>query len=178
MKRVLLHVCCGICSAWAVEKLQNDGFQVSGFFYNPNIQPEEEYRKRLIAAQKVFELLKIELLVGDYLPGRWLEKVKGLEDELEGGKRCLVCFRSRLEEAKRKADELAIEHFTSTLSISPHKDFQVIREIGSSLSPAGFLAYDFKKENGFKKSSLFSREHQIYRQNYCGCLYSMIKAKT
>jgi len=178
MKRVLLHVCCGICSAWSVEKLQNDGFQVIGFFYNPNIQPEEEYQKRLIAAQKVFELLKIELLVGEYLPGLWLEKVRGLEDEPEGGRRCFVCFRSRLEAAKRKADELAIDYFTSTLSISPHKDFQVISEIGFSLSPGGFLAYNFKKENGFKKSNLFSQEHQLYRQNYCGCFYSRARAKT
>lgn len=178
MKRVLLHVCCGICSAWAVEKLQNDGFQVTGFFYNPNIQPEEEYQKRLVAAQKVFELLKVELLIGEYLPGPWLEKVKGLEDEPEGGRRCVVCFRSRLEAAKRKADELVFDYFTSTLSISPHKDFQVISEIGYSLSPSGFLAYNFKKEDGFKKSSLFSREHQLYRQNYCGCFYSESRAKT
>jgi predicted adenine nucleotide alpha hydrolase (AANH) superfamily ATPase len=174
MKRILLHVCCGICSAWAVAKLQNDGFQVIGFFYNPNIQPEEEYQKRLIAAQKVFELLKVELLVGQYLPGLWLEKVKGLENEPEGKRRCLICFRSRLEAAKNKADELAIDYFTSTLSISPHKDFQALREIGSSLSPAGFLPYNFKKENGFKKSSFFFREHQLYRQSYCGCLYSRV----
>jgi len=178
MKRVLLHVCCGICSAWAVEKLQNDGFHVIGFFYNPNIQPEEEYQKRLVAAQKAFELLKVELLVGEYLSAPWLEKVNGLEDEPEGGRRCLVCFRSRLEATKLKADELAVDYFTSTLSISPHKDFQVIREIGFSLSPAGFLDYNFKKENGFKKSNLFSQEHQLYRQNYCGCLYSKTPAKT
>jgi len=178
MKRVLLHVCCGICSAWAVEKLQNEGFQVIGFFYNPNIQPEEEYQKRLIAAQKAFEILKIELLVERYLPGPWLEKVKGLEDEPEGGRRCLVCFRCRLGATKRKADELAIDYFSSTLSISPHKNFQVISEIGFSLSPQGFLAYNFKKENGFRKSNLFSREHQLYRQSYCGCLYSKAQAKT
>ncbi|MCX5708241.1 MAG: epoxyqueuosine reductase QueH [Candidatus Omnitrophica bacterium] len=174
MKKVLLHICCGICSSWAIEKLKIDGFQVCGFFYNPNIQPEEEYFKRLAVAQKVAEFHRIELLAGKYDPDKWQQEVKGRENDPEGGKRCLVCFHFRLKETFRKAVELGIEHFTTTLTISPHKNFEVIKNIGSSLSPEGFLAYNFKKEDGFKKSNKFCREHELYRQNYCGCLYSRI----
>jgi epoxyqueuosine reductase len=174
MKRVLLHICCGICSSWAIEKLKIDGFQVCGFFYNPNIQPEEEYFKRLAAAKKVAGFHGIELLSGKYDPDKWQDAVKGRENEPEGGKRCPVCFRFRLEETLRQARELGIARFTTTLTISPHKDFEVIKNIGASLSPEGFLAYNFKKEDGFKRSNKFSREHELYRQDYCGCLYSRL----
>jgi epoxyqueuosine reductase len=172
MEEVLLHICCGICSSWAIEKLKIDGYRVRGFFYNPNIQPEEEYAKRLEVAQKVAAFHGIELLAGKYDPDKWQESVQGLENEPEGGKRCPVCFRFRLEETWRKARELGIPRITTTLTISPHKDFGVIKNIGASLCPGCFLAYNFKKEDGFKKSGRFSREHGLYRQNYCGCLYS------
>jgi epoxyqueuosine reductase len=172
MKQVLLHICCGICSSWAIEKLKVDGFQVRGFFYNPNIQPEEEYFKRLEVAQRVAQFHGIELLAGKYDPDKWQEAIKGLDNEPEGGKRCPICFKLRLEETWRKARELGIPQITTTLTISPHKDFEAIKSIGSSISRKGFLAYNFKKEDGFKKSNKFSREHELYRQNYCGCLYS------
>jgi predicted adenine nucleotide alpha hydrolase (AANH) superfamily ATPase len=174
MKQVLLHICCGICSSWAIEKLKIDGFQIKGFFYNPNIQPEEEYFRRLAVARKVAELNQIELLIGEYFPDKWQEQIKGLEREPEGGMRCPVCFKLRLEETWRKARELGISRITTTLTISPHKNFELIKSIGLSLSPGCFLAYDFKKEDGFKKSHKFCREHDLYRQNYCGCLYSRI----
>jgi len=174
MKRVLLHICCGICSSWAIEKLKIDGFQVCGFFYNPNIQPEDEYIKRLAVAQKVAEFHGIGFLAGKYDPGKWQQEVKGWENEPENGKRCPFCFHLRLEETFRKAGELGIDYFTTTLTISPHKNFEVIKRIGVSLSPERFLAYNFKKEDGFKKSNEFSREHELYRQNYCGCLYSRL----
>jgi epoxyqueuosine reductase len=172
MKKILLHICCGICSSWAIEKLKTDGFSVVGYFYNPNIQPEEEYFKRLSVAQKVAQLHAIDLLTGDYAPEKWLEQVKGLENEPEGGKRCQVCFKFRLEEAWRQALKMQIPQITATLTISPHKDFELIKRIGTSIAGGSFLAYNFKKEEGFKKSNNFAREHALYRQNYCGCLFS------
>lgn len=174
MKPVLLHICCGICSSWAIEKLKLDGFLATGFFYNPNIQPEEEYLKRLAAVRDVANLQGIELLSGEYDPQCWLKEVQGLEQEPEGGKRCSVCFELRLQETLRKARELGIKHFTTTLSISPHKNFETINFIGRALCPDGFLPYNFKKEAGFQKSNNFCREHNLYRQNYCGCLFSRI----
>jgi len=178
MKKILLHICCGICSSWAIEKLKNEGFQVKGFFYNPNIQPEEEYLKRLNTAREVARFHEIELSAGDYSPGAWLERVKGLENEAEGAARCLVCFRIRLEETCRKARESGTEYFTTTLTISPHKNFELIKEIGLSISASGFLPYNFKKEDGFKKSNEFSRRHDLYRQDYCGCLFSRNRINT
>ena len=113
-----MHICCGICSSWAISKLKTDGFLVTGYFYNPNIQPEDEYRKRLEVAEKVARFHGIELLSGEYAPGTWLEQVKGMEQEPEGGKRCQLCFKHRLEETFRKATELGIERFTTTLTCS------------------------------------------------------------
>ncbi len=171
-KNILLHICCGVCSGWAIEKLQNEGYCVTGFFFNPNIQPEEEYEKRLFSARKAAEFRQVEFLTGEYAPDKWLQHIQGLENEPEGGQRCEACFRFRLEEAWRKAQELKISCFTTTLTISPHKNFELIRRIGKTLSPEGFCAYNFKKEDGFKKSQNFSREHDLYRQNYCGCAFS------
>ncbi len=145
---------------------------MTGFFYNPNIQPEEEYLRRLSAAQKAAQLQQIEFLVGEYSSASWLERVLGLENEPEGGNRCLICFKFRLEETWRKARELGISKFTTTLTISPHKDFESICQIGRALNPEGFLPYNFKKEDGFKKCAGFSQEHSLYRQNYCGCIFS------
>ena len=175
MNKILLHICCGICSGWAIEKLKKDGFEVVGFFYNPNIQPGDEYNKRLSTARKVAELHQIEFLAGQYFPEKWQQQVKGLEKEPEGGKRCEACFKFRLEETCRKARELEIGQFTTTLTISPHKDFALISSIGRALSPEGFIPYNFKKEEGFKKSIVFSRQHGLYRQDYCGCVFSIDK---
>jgi epoxyqueuosine reductase len=175
MKKVLLHICCGICSSWAIEKLKKNGLEVTGFFFNPNIHPENEYRKRLSTARKVAEFHQIGFLEGQYLPEKWRHLVKGLEKEPEGGKRCGICFKFRLEETYRMARELKIEQFTTTLTISPHKDFALISSIGKAISPEGFLAYNFKKEEGFKKSIEFCRQHALYRQDYCGCVFSIDK---
>ena len=171
-KNILLHICCGVCAGGAIEKLQNDGYCVTGFFYNPNIQPEEEHDKRLLAARQAAEFSKIEFLTGEYAPTKWLHHIQGLENEPEGGLRCEACFRFRLEESWKKARELNFYNFTTTLTISPHKDFELISRIGSIISAEGFIPYNFKKEDGFKKSVCFSREHSLYRQNYCGCLFS------
>ena len=173
MKKALLHICCGVCASWPVEKLRADGYEVRGFFYNPNIQPEEEYLKRLAVAQKVSKLLDFDLIEGKYDPDAWLLKVKGLETEAEGGKRCTVCFRMRLEETARNAAELGIEFFTSTLTVSPHKSARVIGGQGIGISGGSFLNYDFKKQDGFKKTHDFAKQNGLYCQNYCGCKYSI-----
>jgi len=175
MKFVLLHICCGICSSWAIQKLKDDGFQVTGFFYNPNIEPENEYLKRLEVAGKVVDLLKIRFIEGSYDSEKWAESVKGFEDEPEGGKRCTLCFKMRLEQTFIKAKEIGADHFATTLSISPHKNTDVINQIGRTIGGECFLGYDFKQQDGFKKANSFSKEQKLYRQNYCGCLFSIRK---
>ncbi len=176
-RSVLLHICCGVCSGGAVQKLIEDGYAVTGFFYNPNIHPEDEYRRRLEAARAAGKILQIEIIAGAYDPQKWAERVRGLEAEPEGGLRCEQCFSLRLEETNKKAGELGFAHIASTLSISPHKNCSVINRTGRSIAQDVFLPYDFKKQDGFKKSSVFSRLHNIYRQNYCGCLYSIKPCK-
>lgn len=173
MAGVLLHICCGICSSGAIQRLLDDGYSVTGFFYNPNIHPESEYRKRLEAAHVAGSLLDIEMVIGAYDQERWVERTTGLESEPEGGKRCSECFRLRLEGTYTKAGELGFSYIASTLSISPHKNCEVISQIGRSIAQDAFLPYDFKKQDGFKKASAFSKLHNIYRQNYCGCVYSI-----
>ncbi len=176
MKKVLLHICCGVCAGSVVQKLRDEGYEVTGFFYNPNIFPEEEYQQRLEVVRKAAALLNFELVEGIYEQDFWYREVKGLEAEKEGGKRCQVCFRVRLEKTAEKAKELGIEHVASTLSVSPHKNVQEINQIGSEVC-AGFLPYDFKKQDGFKKTMDFAKEHDFYRQHYCGCESSRIEAE-
>jgi hypothetical protein len=172
MEKILLHICCGVCASSAVAKLREKNFDVVGFFYNPNIHPEEEYLKRLDVAREVARILDFELISGTYDKEVWLEKTKSLEGEPEGGRRCSACFKMRLEEAQKKAKEMGIKKFTTTLSASPHKDVGVINEIGRSISPSEFLVSDFKKQNGFKLAMEFAKRYNLYRQNYCGCIYS------
>lgn len=174
MKKILLHICCGVCAGSVVQKLRADDYEVIGYFYNPNIYPQEEYNRRLKVVRDASKLLKFELLEGMYESDYWLEQIKGLQGEPEGGRRCLVCFCIRLQKAAKKAKELGIEYFVSTLSVSPHKNVLEINRIGGELSP-GFLPYDFKKQDGFKKAMDFAKEHDFYRQNYCGCQFSMGK---
>jgi predicted adenine nucleotide alpha hydrolase (AANH) superfamily ATPase len=172
MKKVLLHVCCGICESYPIQKLKEDGYAVACLFYNPNIEPREEYDRRLAVARSAAELLEVEFMEGPYDNAAWREAAKGLEQEPEGGKRCEVCFRLRLDFASKKARDLGIECIASTLSVSPHKAVTVINAVGAATSAGSFLSYDFKKQDGFKKTQIFAREHQLYRQNYCGCLFS------
>ena len=174
MKKVLLHVCCGICSSHPIMKLQEDGYEVTCLFYNPNIEPKEEYDNRLSAARAACQILGVQLFEGPYDNASWKDKVKGLEQEPEGGRRCEACYKMRLEYVCRMARELGILNFASTLSVSPHKNAAIINSIGASLDTRVFLQYDFKKQDGFKKTQAFSREHALFRQNYCGCLFSII----
>ena len=173
MKKALLHICCGVCASWPVEKLRADGYEVSGFFCNPNIQPEEEYYIRLAVAQKVSKLLNFDLIEGKYDPDVWLDKVKDFENEPEGGSRCAVCFRMRLEETASKAQELNIPFFASTLTVSPHKNAKAVEQEGERAGGESFLKYDFKKQDGFKKTHDFAKQNGLYCQNYCGCKFSI-----
>jgi len=170
---VLLHVCCGVCLGWPVQKLRDEGYCVVGYFFNPNISSEEEYSKRLAAAKKIAKTLEIELIEGGFLHNEWLKAISGFESEKEGGRRCELCFRIRLEETFKKAEELGLKKITTTLTVSPHKDFDIVSKIGKGISEKRFLPVDFKKEDGSKKTRDLAKRNNIYFQNYCGCEFSM-----
>jgi len=172
--RLLLHSCCAPCVPVPLERLQSD-YDVTCFFYNPNIHPEEEYLKRLIELKNLAKLLKIENLAAEYDSERWFELVKDLENEPEGGKRCAVCFKMRLHETVKFAKQQGFDIFTTTLTISPHKNAILINQIGSELGDQNnikFLEANFKKKNGYRRSIELSKLYNLYRQNYCGCIYS------
>jgi len=172
-KVILLHICCGVCASGVIKRLKEEDFQVTGFFYNPNIYPVAEYKRRLEVAQQVSQILDFDLIEGRYDQDNWFKLTKNLKDEPEGGKRCAVCFRMRLEETEKKSKELNIPYFTTTLSVSPHKDVFLINKIGKELDEEAFLERDFKKREGFKLAIDFSKRYQLYRQHYCGCRYSI-----
>jgi len=170
--KILLHVCCGVCATSVVERLCEEGFEVTAFFYNPNIHPPEEYERRLKTFLKVAEIMNFPYLIGEYEVEKWWERIKGLEKEPEGGKRCEVCFQLRIEETYRIAKEMDFPFFTTTLTVSPHKKAEVINRIGKEIGEERFLIRDFKKKEGFKRAIQLSKEFSLYRQNYCGCIFS------
>lgn len=179
---LLLHACCAPCSSYCLEYL-SQYFTITILFYNPNISPETEYIKRIDEIKRLIEELpvknKVSLIEGRYLPGEFYTSVKGLENEPEGGKRCHVCYELRLREAAVTAKKLNFDYFTTTLSISPLKDTEKLNEIGKKLSDEYDVAYlysDFKKKNGYKRSIELSREYKLYRQNFCGCVFSRREA--
>ncbi len=199
--KLLLHACCAPCSSYCLEYLR-EYFDVTVFFYNPNITEEKEYRKRveeekrLIAEYNLqvekgcFEGMnsdtnarRIEIIEGDYIPGDYFEAVKGLEDCPEGGDRCRKCFELRLGETALIAQKNGFEYFTTTLTISPLKNADVLNEVGEQAAAwvnekekgsgqVKFLPSDFKKKNGYKRSIELSRQFGLYRQDFCGCGFS------
>lgn len=172
--KLLLHICCAPCSTAVIEGLSSD-YNVTGFFYNPNIHPKEEYELRLGEMQRFSEKVGFDFIESPRDPERWFELTRGLKHEPEGGERCRVCFRMRLEETARTAKEGGFDIFTTTLSVSPHKNAGVINSIGRELGErydVSFLPADFKKKDGFKRSVEHSKKHGLSRQNYCGCVYS------
>ena len=174
MSRLLLHVCCAPDATYGVEYFRKE-HDVTLFFYNPNIEPNEEYGRRLAEAARYCEGAGICVLEGDYDVTNWRDSVSGYEDSPEGGERCGICFRLRLEETARRAKGQGFDAFTTTLTISPHKDANLINEIGQGISEAvgiRFLPLNLKKEDGFQKSVEMSRHHGLHRQDYCGCVYS------
>jgi len=175
-KTMLLHSCCGPCSSAVIERLLPD-YEVSVLYYNPNITDEEEYQHRFSEQKRLLAEAypQVELVPAKYDPERWLAAVKGLENEPEGGARCAVCFKLRLEETARIAKEQSFDCFDTTLTVSPHKNYDVISAIGNALSEEyrePYAAGNYKKKDGFKRSIELSREYGLYRQDFCGCEFS------
>ncbi|MBQ3067873.1 MAG: epoxyqueuosine reductase QueH [Oscillospiraceae bacterium] len=176
---LLLHSCCGPCSSVALERL-TDYFNVTLLFYNPNIQPKEEFLRRQNEQQKLINRMSynINVIAPEYNEQEFLEYVKGLESLPEGSFRCQKCFELRLKRTARIAKEINSNYFTTTLTTSPHKDAQIINQVGFNVSKGynvEFLCTDFKKKDGYKRSIELSKRYDLYRQNYCGCLFSLKK---
>jgi len=171
--KVVLHICCGVCAAGVVERLAQEGYQVYGLFYNPNIHPLAEYNLRLESARKVAEEMKFPLHEVPYVPEEWFAVAGSLSDEPEGGRRCEVCFRLRLEQTYNYMKESGGDIFATTLTVSPHKSAAIINRIGQDIGGEQFLVRDFKKKEGFKRAMAMAGELSLYRQNYCGCIYSI-----
>lgn len=176
---MLVHICCAPDAAYVIGLLRPD-FEVTGFFYNPNIHPAEEYKLRLEEAQRVAELHGIPLIEGPYDDVRWLDLTKKFQDEPEKGRRCDVCYALRLERTARAASAGGFDLFTTIMSLSPWKKAGVLNRIGRMFGRkrgVKFFEADFKKKDGFRKSVELSKSHHLYRQNYCGCVYSRKSAK-
>ncbi|MDI6786384.1 MAG: epoxyqueuosine reductase QueH [bacterium] len=172
-QKLLLHICCAPCATYVINLLKED-YEIFGFFYNPNIYPQVEYFKRLKEAKK-YTINLLPLFIGNYESKRWNNKVVGLEREKEGGKRCSICFRIRLEKTANIALKNNFFYFATTLSVSPYKNVKIINQIGQELEgklKIKFLAEDFKKKDGYKISCQLSKKHNLYRQSYCGCVFS------
>jgi predicted adenine nucleotide alpha hydrolase (AANH) superfamily ATPase len=177
---ILMHICCAPDATVPVVRLRAKGYEPVGFFYDPNIQPKEEYELRLDQARKLACIENFELIVGPYEPEHWLAATREFWHEPEGGLRCPRCFGVLLDAAARKAADLQIAMFTTTLLISPHKDVHVLEQVGrekGGLYGVSFLAEAFRKKDGFRESVNLSKEYGLYRQNYCGCIYSRIESE-
>ncbi len=179
-KRLLLHSCCGPCSSYVITYLTNY-FDITVLYYNPNISPYEEYIKRKNEQIKIIELLNsksknnIDIMDCDYDNNLYEEKIKGLEMEPERGKRCEICYKLRIEKTANIAKENNYDYFCTTLSVSPYKNANLINKIGEEMEQKykiKWLYSDFKKKDGYKKSIMLSQKYNLYRQNYCGCIYS------
>lgn len=178
VKHLLLHSCCAPCSSYVIEYLSRY-FQITVFYYNPNISAEEEYRKRVLEQQRFIKEFPAKYLVdfveGDYEPRVFFDTVKGYEQCKEGGERCFLCYELRLKKTAQLAAEKGYDYFTTTLTISPLKNSVKLNEIGLRLGEeygVPYLLSDFKKKEGYKRSIELSKEYGLYRQNYCGCAYS------
>lgn len=185
-KNLLLHSCCAPCSSYCLEYLRQY-FRITVFYYNPNISFEEEYRKRVEEQKRLIQVFNqqvvdgqaigfpIKIIEGDYEPDKFFDMAKGLEDCKEGGERCFKCFELRLRKTAELAKSGGYDYFTTTLTISPLKNAAKLNEIGEMLAceyGVDWLMSDFKKKNGYKRSTELSREYNLYRQDYCGCVYS------
>lgn len=170
---LLLHACCGPCASYVTEYLK-DYFDITLYYYNPNIQPQEEYIRRAENLIKIADYFSVKYIIEDYRDLPFLQSVKGLEKEPEGGRRCKVCTYLRLEETAKKAKEMNFDLFSTTLTISPLKDAESLNKQGGELSEkygVEFLFSDFKKRGGYTRSIELCKQLGIYRQNYCGCIF-------
>lgn len=181
--KLLLHVCCAPCSSWCLEYL-NHSFDITVFYYNPNIDSEEEYRRRAAEEQRLLKEMPftrpVQFLEGAYAPEEFRALARGHEADPEGGERCGLCFAQRLRKTAETARSLGFDCFTTTLTISPLKNAARLNEIGERVGlEAGipFLPSDFKKRNGYKRSTELSAQYGLYRQDYCGCSFSRAEAE-
>ena len=185
-KHLFLHSCCAPCSSYVLEYLRSF-FSITVFYYNPNITEDAEYRKRVIEQKRLIEIFNamgdaypIEIMEGDYVPEQFFAMSRGYEKCPEGGERCFRCYEMRLRETALQAKKAGADYFTTTLTISPLKNAAKINEIGQQLSEeleVPFLPSDFKKKNGYKRSVELSKEYDLYRQDYCGCIFSKAERK-
>ena len=174
-KNLLLHICCAPDACVPVPDLLNEGWNVKGFFYGSNIHPYDEYMKRLEALEILRKKTGIECEISEYNPNEWLEKIHGLENEPEGGRRCEKCFALQLEAGACLAKKFGFENFCTTLTISPHKNVNLINSLGLEISNSNGITWQnriWRKNNGFLRSVKTSKELGLYRQNYCGCCFS------
>ena len=175
--KLLLHSCCGPCSTVCIERLI-ENYEVTVFYYNPCIFPEEEFYKRLEEQKRFLVDKQIKIIEPCYDNNSYEELVKGFELEKEGGERCKICFKQRLETTAKYAKENRFDYFSTTLTVSPHKNTIIINEIGEKIANElgiEFLSANFKKQNGYLRSIELAKEYNLYRQNYCGCRYSIRK---
>jgi hypothetical protein len=180
---LLLHSCCAPCSSYVLEYL-SEFFDITIFYYNPNISPADEFQKRVDEQKRLIAELptkhEVKFIEGEYEPERFFELARGLEDMSEGGERCFRCYELRLRRAAEEAQRGGFDYFTTTLSISPHKNAEKLNEIGGALAQdfgVSYLFSDFKKRSGYKRSCELSEIYGLYRQDYCGCVYSKIEAE-
>ncbi len=175
---LLIHSCCAPCSSYVLEYLSNY-FHITILYYNPNIFPKTEYEYRILEQERLISSMSflnpVQLISTEYTPNDFYSIVKGLEEEEEGGERCIKCYKLRLEYAAKTAKKMGFDYFTTTLSISPLKNAEKLNEIGLELEKEygiSYLVSDFKKKNGYQRSVELSKKYELYRQNYCGCVYS------
>jgi predicted adenine nucleotide alpha hydrolase (AANH) superfamily ATPase len=171
--KIVLHICCGVCAAGAASVLLSETHQVIGYFYNPNIYPLAEYQRRLDAAQRAAKQLGFPIEEGPYDQDAWLGATESYKSEPEGGQRCLLCYRIRLKNTHDFMLEQNADALATTLTVGPRKSALIVNRIGHEISGDKFLPRDFKKKDGFKKAIALAKQWQLYRQNYCGCIYSM-----
>lgn len=176
--KLLIHSCCAPCSSYCLEYLSNY-FDITVLYYNPNIFPKDEYMYRIEEQKRLIEAMtfpnEVKFIATDYTPNDFYDSIRGLEEEPEGGDRCTVCFRVRLEYAAKLAKSLGFDYFVTTLSISPMKNSKLLNTIGLELEKeygVKYLISDFKKRDGYRRSVELSKEYELYRQDYCGCVYS------
>ena len=183
--KLLIHSCCAPCSSYVIEYLRQY-FNITILYYNPNITQEEEYRQRLEEQGRLIGIFNrqdeglgaVNFMEGSYEPEVFFHAIKGLEKMKEGGERCHKCFELRLDYTAKKAKELCFDYFTTTLTISPMKNADLLNEIGNKMAKeygVSFLPSDFKKKNGYKRSVELSSMNELYRQDYCGCVYSKLQ---
>lgn len=177
MNKVLLHACCAVCAAYPIELLRELGYEPVVYFFNPNIYPKEEYERRLAELESYCEKKTIELIIDETGNSGWYNFIMGLESEPERGKRCTRCFEYRMIFTAVRALKLGISKFTTTLTVSPHKNSKIIFDISEQVAfkhELQFLKIDFKKQNGYLKTMQIAKLENFYRQNYCGCEFSII----